>query len=432
MGKLTVGVDTAFDLLTTDATPLPTPTERSPTKFVFDFGIVFGFSVKQEVIGTGFTYGADGFPTGGVMTGMIGYVGGVVATSITEVSASVTLWVEYRKGDAQAAIQLLLAGNDQLTGAAEDDEMRGGAGNDTLQGGAGDDIMYGDAGNDTLTGGSGSDTAGFTGAVANFKISKSGTGWVVADTRTTANVSQGTDALAEIEKLKFDDRTLTLSLTNGQIDTATANILRSSTAFETSLLVGNGAKTVSQGIADLVKAADSTTTVATLAYQFFTGKIPGLGGIDYLVSATGPNANNLNSAYYQSFNLENRYINFAVNLGKVGEGNAKFTAEYGALSLFDATKKAYATIFGGTPTDAKVHLLIDGRVDYFAAYGGDGAGGIGTKAAMVGWLLGEAAKADVGMYARASDAFLNDLADGATFAIDLVGVYGKAEYNYSG
>ncbi|MBO9545276.1 MAG: hypothetical protein J7528_12205 [Caulobacter sp.] len=363
---------------------------------------------------------------------MIGYVGGVVATSITEVSASVTLWVEYRKGDAQAAIQLLLAGNDQLTGAAEDDEMRGGAGNDTLQGGAGDDIMYGDAGNDTLTGGSGSDTAGFTGAVANFKISKSGTGWVVADTRTTANVSQGTDALAEIEKLKFDDRTLTLSLTNGQIDTATANILRSSTAFETSLLVGNGAKTVSQGIADLVKAADSTTTVATLAYQFFTGKIPGLGGIDYLVSATGPNANNLNSAYYQSFNLENRYINFAVNLGKVGEGNAKFTAEYGALSLFDATKKAYATIFGGTPTDAKVHLLIDGRVDYFAAYGGDGAGGIGTKAAMVGWLLGEAAKADVGMYARASDAFLNDLADGATFAIDLVGVYGKAEYNYSG
>ncbi|WP_454758294.1 hypothetical protein [Caulobacter segnis] len=432
MGKFTVGVDTSFDLLTADATPLPTPSERSPTKFVFDFGVVFGFAVKQEVIGTGFTYGADGFPNGGVMTSMIGYVGGVVATSITEVSASVTLWVEYRKGDAQAAIQLLLAGNDQLIGGAEDDEMRGGAGNDSLQGGAGDDIMYGDGGNDTLTGGSGSDTAGFTGAVANFKISKSGSSWAVTDTRTTANVSQGTDTLAEIEKLKFDDRTLTLSLTNGQIDTATANILRSSTAFETSLLVGNGAKTVSQGITDLVKLADATTSVATMAYQFFTGKIPGLGGIDYLVSATGPNTNNLNSAYYQSFNLENRYINFAVNLGKVGEGNAKFTAEYGALSLFDATKKAYATIFGGTPTDAKVHLLIDSRVDYFASYGGDGATGIGTKAAIVGWLLAEAAKADVGMYSKANDAFLTDLADGATFAIDLVGVYGKAEYAYSG
>lgn len=63
---------------------------------------------------------------------------------------------------------------------------------------------------------------------------------------------------------------------------------------------------------------------------------------------------------------------------------------------------------------------------------GGGATGIGTKAAMIGWLLAEAAKADVGMYSRANDAFLADLADGATFAIDLVGVYGKAEYAYSG
>ncbi len=147
---------------------------------------------------------------------------------------------------------------------------------------------------------------------------------------------------------------------------------------------------------------------------------------------TGPNANNLNSAYYQSFNLENRYINFAVNLGKVGEGKAAFAARYEGLSLFDATREAYATIFGGTPTDAKVHALIDSRVDYFASYGGDGAGGIGTKAAMVGWLLAEAAKADVGQYARANDGFLTDLADGATFAVDLVGVYGKAEYAFAG
>ncbi len=432
MGKFTVGVDTAFDLLTTDATPLPTPSERSPTRFVFDFGVVFGFTLKQEVVGTGFTYGADGFPIGGTMTGLTAYVGGVVSSTVTEVSASVSLWVDYRKGDAQAALALLLAGNDTLTGGAEDDEMRGGAGSDTLQGGAGADIIYGDTGNDTINGGSGSDTAGYAGAVANFKISKSGANWVVTDTRTGATVSQGTDTLSEIEKLKFDDRTLTLSLTSAQIDTATANILRSSTAFETSLLVGNGAKTASQGIADLIKAADSTTTVATLAYQFFTGKIPGSAGIDYLVSTTGPNPNNLNSAYYQSFNLENRYINFAVNLGKLGEGKDPFLAKYGAMSLFDATREAYKTIFGGAPTDAKVHALIDTRVDYFASYGGDGATGIGTKAAMVGWLLGEAAKADVGMYAKASDAFLNDLADGATFAIDLVGVYGKAEYNYAG
>ena len=118
--------------------------------------------------------------------------------------------------------------------------------------------------------------------------------------------------------------------------------------------------------------------------------------------------------------------------GKNGEGKAAFTTKYGGLSLFDATREAYKAIFGGTPTDAKVHAMIDTRVDYFASYGGDGANGVGTKAAMVGWLLAEAVKADVGMYSKANDAFLADLADGAAFAIDLVGVYGKAAYAYAG
>lgn len=49
---------------------------------------------------------------------------------------------------------------------------------------------------------------------------------------------------------------------------------------------------------------------------------------------------------------------------------------------------------------------------------------------MVGWLLSEAEKADVGLYAKSNDAFLTDLADGATYAVDLIGVYGKLEYNF--
>ena len=72
------------------------------------------------------------------------------------------------------------------------------------------------------------------------------------------------------------------------------------------------------------------------------------------------------------------------------------------------------------------------RADYFALYGGDGPNGIGTKAAMVGWLESEAVKADTGMYAKANDAFLTDLADGATYNVDLVGVYGKPEFSVSG
>ena len=185
--------------------------------------------------------------------------------------------------------------------------------------------------------------------------------------------------------------------------------------------VASGAETLASAVAAFVKSAGQTTSVATLSYLFFTGKIPGDAGIDYLVSPEGPNGANLNSAYYQAFNLENRFINFAVNLGGAGEGRAQFEAKYSALSLFEATREAYKTIFGVAPSDSKTHALIDGREAYFASYGGDGAAGLGTKAAMVGWLLAEAVKAEVGVMARSNDAWLMDVSDGsAPFAINIL------------
>ena len=190
--------------------------------------------------------------------------------------------------------------------------------------------------------------------------------------------------------------------------------------------------------AEVGKMAIGSTSVANLAYAFFTGATPRMAGLDYLVSPTGGNANNLNSAYYTSFSAENRYINFAVNLGKTGEGQAKFTTAYGALDLTAAATKAYTDIFGFAPVAGKIDEILNGQVPngqggtftraaYFASYGGDGLNGQGTKAAMVGWLLSEAAKADLGVYAKANDAFLADLAaDGqASFNVDLLGVYGQ-------
>jgi hypothetical protein len=196
-------------------------------------------------------------------------------------------------------------------------------------------------------------------------------------------------------------------------------------------------------IAQTVHEAAATTSVATLAYQFFTGGTPSAAGMDYLVSPTGPNANNLNSAYYQSFSLENRYINFAVNLGKVGAGQANFLAHYGALSLSDAMTQAYTTIFGTAPAAGKVDTLLNAvvtsngitetRAEYFAGYGLDGLTGLGTKAAMVGWLLAEAVKADLGDYVLSNDAYLTALAGGAAgFAVDLIGQYDKPAFHYVG
>ena len=166
--------------------------------------------------------------------------------------------------------------------------------------------------------------------------------------------------------------------------------------------------------------------------------------MDYLISPTGPNPNNLSSLYYAQFSTTNKYINFAENLGKTGEGSAAFQAAYGSLSLSDAAAKAYAVIFGSTPSADKVsHLLHDPvqngvggtyeREDYFASYGQDGLDGQGTKAAMVGWLLGQAAQADLGTYAKSNDAFLADVANGqASFGVDLIGAYAKPVYAYTG
>jgi serralysin len=228
------------------------------------------------------------------------------------------------------------------------------------------------------------------------------------------------------------------------VDSAVEHVLRQPPALSGQADFVNGLKaelaagqlSVTQAVHQIVLQALPTTSVATLSYEFFTGKAPSAAGMDYLVSPAGPNPNNLSSAYYQSFSLENRYINFAVNLGKAGEGAAAFTARYGGLSLVEATRTAYATIFGEAPSEAKLHAILDpttvlngqifSRTEYFAYYGRDGANGLGTKAAMVGYLLAEAEKADLGTYALSNDAFLTDVAlHNAPFAVDLVGAYSQ-------
>lgn len=341
-------------------------------------------------------------------------------------------------------------GGSRFQGFTPDDSMLGGVGPDILLGGAGNDLLQGAGGSDTLDGGSGTDAALYSGRSGDYRLSRNTDGSLsITDLRTGS--PDGTDKLVSVEQLKFSNITVANLFTlPTAVETAFANILRSTSLSTSTLALGTdiaarisaGTLTAATAINEIVKAADATTSVATLSYQFFTGKIPSELGLNYLVSPTGPNPNNINSQYYQSFNLENRYINFAVNLGKIGEGKEQFQAAYGAKTLFEATRDAYAVIFGATPTDAKVHTLLDPsfslngvtmtRADYFASYGGDGPNGLGTKAAMVGWLLAEAEKADLGVYARSNAAFLTDLADGAPMAINLIGAYSKPEYTFTG
>ena len=188
----------------------------------------------------------------------------------------------------------------------------------------------------------------------------------------------------------------------------------------------------------LYHLVDGTTSVAEITYAFFTGKTPTQAGLDYLVHSS-VNTTDLNDPYYAQFSTENRYINFSANLGRFGDSTTSaFHQAYDSLSLTDATAKAYAAIFGTTPTADKVAAILnaavpDGqggtetRAQYFAYYGTDGTNGIGTKSAMIGFLLSDSVKEGFGTYQQADLHFLADLAHGtAVFNVDLLAAYGAA------
>lgn len=298
------------------------------------------------------------------------------------------------------------------------------------------DVFQGGAGDDLLDGGRGWNTAVYSGARSAYSWTVNGDGAVTVK-------GAGTDTLSHFQILRFSDGDVVIGPTTVEdaIDLAFIGVLRRDLDDEKDHTLRDKIRadatanhwTPAAVVDAIVDVAASTSSVATLSYAFFVGKTPSAAGMDYLISPTGPNYNNLNSAYYTSFNVVNRYINFAVNLGKNGEGKASFAAKYGDMTLFDATREAYKTIFGSTPTDEKLHALLDTRVNYFAGYGRDGANGIGTKAAMVGWLLSAGVSEGVGMYAKANEAFLTDVGlHNASYGVDLIGVYGKADYIYNG
>ncbi len=199
-----------------------------------------------------------------------------------------------------------------------------------------------------------------------------------------------------------------------------------------------GGLTDAQTLKLVADTGDTDTAVAVLTYQFFTGSIPSAAGLAYLVNSAG-NTTDLNDAYYQGFNLENRYINFASNLGIAGAGAAAFAAAYGSITFDQAVDLAYDKIVGSSfasgvsinPAAAKAD--IKGRLAYFTALANANFPGasaatkdLAIKAGMIGYIMAEAMKADVGVYAAGANAFMTDLMlDGsANFAVDLIPVYG--------
>lgn len=96
------------------------------------------------------------------------------------------------------------AGGDYLYGASGNDFLQGLDRSDHISGGGGNDLLLPGAGNDTLDGGAGLDFAVFGGSRAEYTLTKTLSGM------TVASVSEGIDALINIERLHFADKSIAL------------------------------------------------------------------------------------------------------------------------------------------------------------------------------------------------------------------------------
>ena len=118
---------------------------------------------------------------------------GLPSTGFDRVLASIS----YTLPDAVESLQL--TGSLAINGT-------GNALDNTLVGNAGANRLTGGAGNDTLDGGAGLDTALFSGSKAVYTLTRTSSGM------TAASAADGTDALINIERLQFTDKTLAFDL----------------------------------------------------------------------------------------------------------------------------------------------------------------------------------------------------------------------------
>jgi Ca2+-binding RTX toxin-like protein len=119
-------------------------------------GVTFSGSYNKEVIQTVTSEGAtsltENLKIASDSNGNIEYLG---TTSITLQTASNTAKITTASllmsedMDPLAYLQLALAGDDTITGAAGNQTLEGYSGNDVIDGGGGEDVMIGGAGNDT-------------------------------------------------------------------------------------------------------------------------------------------------------------------------------------------------------------------------------------------------------------------------------------------
>ncbi len=140
----------------------------------------------------------------------------------------------------------------------------GGAGNDNITGNALNNLLRGNAGNDRIDGGAGIDTAVYGAPSVQATVQRSAEGLRVSSPQ------DGSDVLAQVERLQFADRALALDTQPDGHAGQTAQILRAlfgSDALSNAAFAGIGLNLFDGGMsyADIVNLAVGTTVFEQLA-----------------------------------------------------------------------------------------------------------------------------------------------------------------------
>jgi len=301
--------------------------------------------------GTGLVYDANLVPTGGIITGFSSSVAGQVRITVTglNIDASDVDGAGHSYADLYANntgtfssfLDIVLAGDDTITGGAGADTLLGGAGNDTINGGKGADTMIGGTGNDIYV-------------VDN-----------AADVVTEA-VGEGTDEVQSSVSYTLSANVENLTLTGTTAINGTGNsgdnVLRGNSAANT-LNGGVGADTLIGGAGNDVYIIDNTGDTVTEAAS---------GGVDTVQSETIDL--DLTAAGFTGQEIENVTLTGSSNLNATGNTLANTLTGNAGNNTLDGGSGA-DTMIGGAGNDIyivdnagdKASELLNGGTDLVKA-----------------------------------------------------------------
>lgn len=166
------------------------------------------------------TAGSDSYQVGGADQTIWDYGG---TDSLIASDSSRTYSLDLRAGAASTGQGRSNTARYYIMSDTVIENATGSTGNDTITGNDANNTLTGGAGSDTIDGGAGTDSAVYSGAYANYTITRSGSTVRVRDLSSSAS---DTDTLTNVESLVFSDQTVALTTTTTTSTVAGSTIYR--------------------------------------------------------------------------------------------------------------------------------------------------------------------------------------------------------------